>query len=118
MADASHELKVPLAVITTNGELLQMENCTDAERQESSSNILVMARQMRILVDRLLNLAQIDGKGAKIKMELLNYSRLIERTALSFEAILFEQGLTLNLEVEEGIFVKGNSCSGCGDLSG
>lgn len=108
VADASHELKVPLAVITTNGELLQMENCTDAERQESSSNILVMARQMRILVDRLLNLAQIDGKGAKIKMELLNYSRLIERTALSFEAILFEQGLTLNLEVEEGIFVKGN----------
>lgn len=108
VADASHELKIPLAVITTNGELLQMEHCTEEERQESSSNILTMARQMRLLVDKLLNLAQIDGKGAKTKMVLLNYSKLIKRTALSFEALLFEQDLMLNIEVEEGISVKGN----------
>lgn len=108
VADASHELKIPLTVITTNGELLQMEHCTDAERQESSSNILIMARQMRTLVDKLLNLAQIDGKGSKIEMVLLNYSKLIRRTALSFEAMLFEKGLALNIDVEEGISVKGN----------
>lgn len=108
IADASHELKIPLAVITTNSELLQMENCTDAERQESTSNILAMARQMRSLVDKLLNLAQIDGKGAKVKMVLLNYSKLIKRTALSFEAMLYEKELTLSVDVEEGISVKGN----------
>lgn len=108
VADASHELKIPLTVITTNGELLQMENCTDSERQEASSSILTMARQMRGLVEQLLNMAQIDGKGSKIPMAPLNLSKLIQHTALSFEAMLFENGLTLNTSVEEGISVKGN----------
>ena len=58
VADASHELKTPLTVIMTNAELLQ----SGASREDSGrfvESILVMARQMRGLVENLLSLARL-----------------------------------------------------------
>ena len=108
VADASHELKVPLTVITTNGELLQRNDCTEEERLECSTDILTMSQQMRGLVDRLLNLAKIDEKAEKTKLTLLNFSRLVNQTALSFEALLFEKQMMLETDTEKNIEVRGS----------
>ena len=101
VADASHELKTPLTVILTNAELLQGQGNAGPE----AGHILAMSRQMRGLVENLLDLARIDG-GAAQKSEL-DLSRLILDTALPFEAVLFERGLTLTEQVEEGVIVNG-----------
>lgn len=108
VADASHELKSPLTVITTNGELLQMKDCSADERMECSSSILTMAQQMRGLVDRLLRMAQIDGAAEKIKLVKLNLSKLIDQASLPFEAVLFENQLVLDSEIEKGIEMHGD----------
>ena len=51
VADASHELKTPLTVITTNAELLKSPDCSDAERERFAGSILTMSGQMRGLID-------------------------------------------------------------------
>ena len=104
-ADAAHELKTPLTVILANAELLADPGCTGGERL--AGNILTVARQMRSLVERLLELARMDaGKGEA--QEPVDLSRLVGDALLPFEPVFFEAGLTLESRVEEGIWVRGS----------
>ena len=109
VADASHELKTPLTVIGTNAELLQNEALTGEQRERCAESIVVMTRQMRMLTEELLTLARTDDTGHDIPVEALNWSDLVEDTVLSFEALLFEVGLTLESDLPaEPLRCKGN----------
>ena len=108
VADASHELKTPLTVILTNTELLQQPEYGAEEKHQFAGNILSTARQMRGLVENLLELARVDNGMVKASVALLDYSRLVENAVLPFEPMYFERGLTLESQVAPGIRVSGN----------
>lgn len=108
VADASHELKTPLAVIMANAELLQPQEWGGERGSGPPGRILTMARQMRELVERLLELARADSGQSKAAFARLDLSELVERTALPFEPILFEKGLELSGQVQPGVFVDGD----------
>ena len=105
VADASHELKTPLTVIMTNAELLQ-EGGRDPQ---FVSNILTMSRQMRFLVESLLQLARADSGQTKAEVDTLDYSALVEDAVLPFEPVYFEQGLILESTIEPGILLTGSA---------
>lgn len=107
VADASHELKTPLTVIMTNAELLQMPEDTDSAKRCADS-ILTMSRQMRLLVERLLELARTDSGQNKLTLEQVDFSSLVSDGTLPFEAVFFEAGLTLTTDIQPGIFVTGS----------
>ena len=104
VADASHELKTPLTVILANAELLQGRGDGGPE----AGHILTMSRQMRRLVEGLLDLARADS-GRSEQFVSLDLSRLMLEQALPWEATFFERGLSLTEQVEEGISVKGSA---------
>lgn len=108
VADASHELKTPLTVITTNAELLKSPDCSDGERVRFTDSILTMSRQMRGLVEGLLELARADNGTAKMAFSAMNLSGLVDDALLPFEPVFFEKGLLLESDVEEGISVNGS----------
>ena len=108
VADASHELKTPLTVILTNAELLQSQEHTPEEKGRFAESILTMTRQMRGLVESLLQLARVDNGRATAECVRLDLSAVAEESVLPFEPVYFEQGLTLESRVDPGIFVKGN----------
>lgn len=108
VADASHELKTPLTVILTNAELLQSPDYDESGKARFSQSILIMARQMRGLVEQLLDLARADGGTTKLIYSRLDFSRLISDTLLPFEPVFFEKGLTLQSEIEKEIFLTGD----------
>ncbi len=108
VADASHELKTPLTVIMTNAELLQNEECAEAERKTFSQSILLMSQQMKLLVEKMLELAKSDADQTKQQMKPVDFSKLILDTAISFEGVFVEKGLTVESSVEPGITVSGN----------
>ncbi len=107
IGDASHELKTPLTVITTNAELLQSKEHTWEEKERYAGNILTVSGQMRILVEDLLNLARADSGIEKDSFERVDMSSLVQDALLPFEPVFFEAGLELREEIEEGITVKG-----------
>lgn len=109
VADASHELKTPLTVILSNAELLQEAGEDAAMRDRLGSNILVMSRRMRGLVESLLELARVDDGLPAQSFAALNFSRLVSEAVLPFEPLFYERGLSLECEVEPGIVVKGDA---------
>ena len=108
LADASHELKTPLTVIMTNAELLQNTDYDETSHSAFSSNILVMSRQMRDLVEQMLELARTDRVQSDTVFCSFDFSRLVSDAALPLEPVFFEKGLTLHTAVTENIRINGN----------
>lgn len=108
LSDASHELKTPLTVIMTNAELMQHPDYAEAERRTFSSNILIMSRQMRSLVEQMLELARSDSLRAETVLSPVNFSQLVSDAILPFEPLFFEKGLTLQTQISENIMINGD----------
>ena len=108
ISDASHELKTPLTVIMSNAELLQSSEFDEPTKNQFADSILTMSRQMRNLVEGMLELARAD-RGQSLKtFEKLSLSNLVNSTLLPFEPMFFERGLLLESSVEEDIQINGN----------
>lgn len=107
IADASHELKTPLTVIITNAELMQNPDYDEASRTTFSSNILAMSKQMRTLVEQMLELARTDSIQPGHAFSPVNFSQIVLDAILPFEPIFFEKGLTLRTDIGENIMVNG-----------
>ncbi len=103
ISDAGHELKTPISVMSTNLELLSREM---GEDNQWLSNIKYENERMSALVRELLELSRAESGVPD--HEDLDLSNLVTGEALPFESIAFEQGLTLNSDIPEGIHVKGN----------
>ena len=106
VADASHELKTPLTVVQTSAELLG--DGDPAAQARYRENIQAGARQMRTLVEGLLELARADGGMPEKAVEIVGLSKLAEEAILPFEPVFFERGLTLESSLEPGLLVRGS----------
>ena len=108
VADASHELKTPLAVIMANAELIQNEDVGETDRKTFSRNILSMTYQMRSLVENMLEMARMDNGIQKIKRIPMDFSQLVNDAVLSFQLLYEEKELGLECSIPEGIRIWGS----------
>ena len=109
VADASHELKTPLTVILTNAELLRSEEYDAESKDRFADSILTMSRQMRGLVEELLDQARVDNGMARAEHAKMDYSKLVSDAVLPFEPVYFEEGRELRSTVEPGIVLTGST---------
>lgn len=107
VADASHELKTPLTVILANAQMLQQPDFDSAQKEQMVSSIAASSRQMKSLVEDMLDLARADSGQSREERKLLDFSRLVEDRCLIFEPLMFENGLMLESQIEPGISIKG-----------
>lgn len=103
VSDAGHELKTPVAVVNANLELLSRE----IGENQWLSNIQYENERMSALIIQLLELARAENVTPH--METIDLSRLVCGELLPFETVAYENGLTLNGDIAENIFVSGNS---------
>lgn len=109
VADASHELKTPLTVIMTNAELIQNPEYDDDSRTKFCSSILVMTRQMRRLVEQMLELARADNVQTQTLFSRIDLSALTSDAVLPFEPVFYEKNLVLESEITENILINGDA---------
>lgn len=111
VADASHELKTPLTILSANAELLKNRwSGLDAETDRWMGNMAQECRQMRSLVENLLQLARQDGTQTMIwKQEFISLSDLATEELLVFEPVFFQQGRSLDGEIEDGLMIRGDA---------
>ena len=108
VSNASHELKTPLTVILSNAQMLA-ENVEDPElRKRMTASILTVSQQMKDLVTKLLNSAQVDQGIGAMQFSAVDLSHTVTNALLPFAPIFYEQGMELDSVVQDDIWVQGS----------
>ena len=104
ITNASHELKTPLTVISTNMELLQMEQPENPWVKSTQKQ----TSQMRHLVEELVYLSRMEEENAPLTMENLPLDSILREAAEPFETMAEYQGCAMETETESGLTVRGD----------
>ena len=118
VADVSHDLKTPLAVILANNAILRDNpDATVTEMGQWVESTETEALEMNTLVNDMLELARFDAAdagqaqvGAKAaNATALDFSTIVEEQALMFESVAYDRGVELASAVEPGCSVLGQA---------
>ncbi|MBQ6497154.1 MAG: HAMP domain-containing histidine kinase [Bacilli bacterium] len=102
IADASHELKTPLAVIMASSDELKK----DKKNTKYVDNIKYESERMNNLIKSLLDLSKLENGVSIDNYKEENISKIVERTCLTFEAIAFENSIDIDTNIEKDIKLK------------
>lgn len=102
IADASHELKTPLAVIMASSDELK----NDKKNKKYIDNIKYESERMNTLIRSLLDLSKLENGVNISNYKDENISKIIERVTLTFEGIAYEEGININTNIEDNIIFK------------
>ncbi len=107
ITNASHELKTPLTVISTNMELLEMENEGNPWVRSTQNQAAVMRR----LVDELVYLSRMEEEYPTLEFETLDPGNLLKETAEPFAAMAEYNGLEMTVSAEKDLQINGDRAS-------
>ncbi|MGA8866736.1 MAG: heavy metal sensor histidine kinase [Candidatus Sulfotelmatobacter sp.] len=101
-ADASHELRTPVALIRTEAELALRRSRNDAEYREALRHILLEADRTTRLIEELLSLARADSGREALEIRPIDLSPSLHESAASWRQV----AALRNLQFEERIAVQ------------
>ena len=96
IADASHELKTPLAIIKTNTSLVLSHPYDTIKNQSKWINYInLQTDRMSELISEMLSLAKMDTAENKLPLSPINISKIVESMILMFDAVIYENNIEL-----------------------
>ena len=107
ITNASHELKTPLTVISTNMELMEMEDEDNPWIKSTQKQTAALRR----LVDELVYLSRMEEENPPLTIEKLDAGKLLEETAEPFVSMAEFSGREMTVEAEEGLQITGDRAS-------
>jgi heavy metal sensor kinase len=107
VADASHELRNPLAVIRTNIDVALSDKRADADDLRQTATVVRRASErMARLVDDLLLIARRQAPG--VRSDLVDLAAIMSEEADEFAAPASAKGIELDRSIEAGLAVTGD----------
>ena len=103
VGDASHELKTPLSVISTNMDVL----ISEVGENKWTGYIQHEINRMSTLVKDLLYLAKSDDGKENLQKSEFDLSRTVTSVVLPFESTIYDAGRTLTVSIQENINMYG-----------
>lgn len=100
-ADASHELRAPLALILTAGEVSLRRERTSEELSEVLRKIVREARHMSSLIENLLDLARGDARRRHTQFVPVDLTSLLRNLCSELTPVAVAKGLTLTANLPE-----------------
>ena len=99
IADASHELKTPLAIIMASSDEIKV----GSSNQKYIDNIKYETDRMNRLITNLLDLSKLENGIKKELYNLENISKIVSKICLTFESIAYEYGVGIDTNIEANI---------------
>jgi heavy metal sensor kinase len=94
-ADASHDLRTPVAVIRATAEITLRRRRTDGEYRTALSKILETSVDTTELVENLLTLARADAGAASMKMRTVDLGEYVRKAKERAEILSAEKALAV-----------------------
>jgi len=101
VANVSHEIKTPLAVIKNHIYLLKNNTLPEQIRKEYMDTIIKETDNLSSLVSNILRLNKLENQEIMLEATPYNLSRQLTDCILSFESLLNEKELKLTVTIEE-----------------
>jgi light-regulated signal transduction histidine kinase (bacteriophytochrome) len=105
-ADASHELRPPLAVVFGIGETALAERRSPGEYNEAIGSMLEELDRMPHLVDTLLPLSSGDAGTIRLSRETMELGQLACEVVLSLAILVEERSQTVTLDIADQLRVS------------
>lgn len=97
-ADISHELRTPLAALTTTIEVACRKTRTAEQYLQTLEECRGIAKQMSLLVERMLTLAWLDAGADRVRPEKVEVSELVTGVAAIGKPLAEAHGLSFRVD--------------------
>jgi len=94
-ADASHELRTPVAIIRTTAEVIRGSRRTPEEYEEAWDQVVLQSERMSRLVDDLLLLARADAGRSDVSFEDIDLAEIVSGVTAEVKVLAHASGLEL-----------------------
>lgn len=109
VANVSHELKTPLAVMQNYGTLLQQPDLSEEKRLEYAKSITDASRRLASLITNILRLNKLENQQITPEFTEFDLSEQVCECLLGFEEAWEKKGLNIETDIEDGITVKSDA---------
>lgn len=106
-ADASHELKTPLALIRLNGEKLRPRLAHDPEADAALGDLMEEAARLQQIIESLLFLAKAESGAIELRRRAYDPAKLLTELAQDAEALAEDRGVGFKLNRNEAAALMG-----------
>ena len=103
IANVSHELKTPLAVMGNYATMLQQPGITEEERREYAKSISQAARRLASLITNILKLNKLENQQIFPKHEEYDLSAQLCESLLQFEDAWEAKELRIETQIEDDV---------------
>lgn len=104
ITDAGHELKTPLAVISANVDVLELES----GKSEWTDSIRGQIKRMNGLVKNMLTLTRMEEESIHLVFSEMDMSAAVSEAAQSFKPVAEAKGLSYELIIADDLHIKGD----------
>lgn len=104
ITDAGHEIKTPLAIISANADVLEL----DTGKSEWIDSIRNQTQRLDGLVKSLLALSRMEDGRAEMTVLPFSISDAVEETATPFKTVAQSQGKRLNVRIQPALTFNGD----------
>ena len=108
-ADASHELRTPVAIMRTTAELALRQKRDEEMYRRALQEVLEEAERTSSLIDDLLTLARADSATEQLALSPTNVAEVIEMAFAKTKFLAAEKAVAVELQiVHRDIWIEGN----------
>lgn len=103
VANVSHELKTPLAVIRNCADVLRQEGLPEERRREYAEVLGAAAGRLSDLVSNVLKLDKLENGSLPPENKPFDLSESLALCVLQFEEVAERKGVAFDCAIEEGV---------------
>ncbi len=106
IANVSHELKTPLAVMGNYATLLKSPNLTEKERLEYAIAISDASRRLSSMVSNILKLNRLENQTIYPKTETYDLGEQLCECLLRYESVWEKKEIEIETEIADGVMIS------------
>ena len=106
IANVSHEMKTPLAVIKNYGTLLQSPDISDEKRAQYAKAITDASKRLSDMMTNILKLNRLENQQIYPKEEPYDLGEQLCENLLQYENVWESRGIEIDTEIEENVTVS------------
>ena len=106
VANVSHEMKTPLAVMQNYGRLLSEPSLTEEKRLEYARGVTDASKRLSDMMTNILKLNRLENQKIFPKSESFDLGEQLAESLLQYESVWERRNIEIETDIEQGITVS------------